>query len=142
MNKLENYCPHLLEGNWAEMLVELKKCHICGKFMLPDYHNYFAKSIFPTYFPIDFDAQLKKAGWGKMSDIKVDDEYICQECAKAGKADFLCVLCKQRKPTDKEKESFGDPPEFLCSDCYETIPAKVWDEKVEELHGLHRYDFE
>ena len=140
--KIEDYCPHLLERNWAEMLVELKKCSICHKLMLPDYPAHFARSIFPTYFPIDFNAQLKKAGWEKMSDVKVDDNYICEECAKSGKADFLCVLCGQRKLTDKIEESFGDPPEFLCSDCYATVSAKIWDDKVEELRDIHRWDFE
>jgi hypothetical protein len=76
------------------------------------------------------------------SNTKVDDKYICKDCEKSGKADFLCVMCESRKHTGKIKESFGDPPEYLCIDCYETATAKKWEEAVEELNQIHRYDFD
>ena len=61
---------------------------------------------------------------------------------KAGKADFLCALCNERKSTDKIQESIGDAPEFLCKDCYDTVSAKIWDDKLDELQEAHRYDYE
>lgn len=76
-----------------------------------------------------------------MTNTLVDDEPICIECEQAGKSDFLCALCKERKRSNKKQESFGDPSEFLCTDCYETKPAKIWDEKVDELVEAHRYDY-
>ena len=148
---IKDYCPHIIDKRldiidkqtrYAEMLVELRVCPICDIYMLPEYKVDYRHSIFPIYIPIDYNAQLKRAGWGKMSSITVDDIYICEECANAGKADFLCALCKERKPSNKEEESYGDPPESLCSDCYETVPAKVWEEKKDELYTEHRYDFE
>jgi len=111
--------------------------------MLPPYKNYhYERSIFPTYHEIDFEHQVKIAAWEIMSDIKVDDKYICQGCADSGKANFLCALCNERKSSNKKQESFGDPPEYLCRDCYESISAKTWDDKEKELSEEHRWDSE
>ena len=141
---IEEYCPKVLEDGYAEMLVKLEKCPICDTNMLAphDERCSYERSLFHLYWRIDFKHQLKNAGWHLMSDIKVDDKYICQDCASAGKANFLCALCGERKPTDKKRDSFGDPPDHLCIDCYESATAKVWNDKVEELEELHRWDFE
>src|SRR3990167_5573450 len=137
---MENYTPKVHEnGRYVEMLIEAKKCSCCEKIMVDKigYH-----SIFPKYLRINQEAQMKAAGFVYSTSTLVDDEPICLECEQAGKADFLCAMCDERKTTDKKHESFGDPAEFLCKDCYETKPAKVWDEKVDELQDAHRYDFE
>ena len=118
---------------YGVMLVQLCQCPCCKQMMFDG---------FPKWFYIELDAQLKRAKWVKKSDIIVDDKHICVTCEKAGKADFLCALCEQRKPTDKLNDSFGDPAEHLCTDCYETVPAIVWDKKVNELQEEHRYDFD
>ena len=136
---MENYTPKIHEnGRYVEMLIEAKKCKCCEKIMVTKlgYH-----SIFPKYMRINQEAQMKAAEFVYSTSTLVDDEPICLECEQAGKADFLCAMCDERKTTDKKQESFGDPAEFLCKDCYETKPAKVWDEKVDELQDAHRYDF-
>jgi len=137
---MENYTPKIHEnGRYVEMLIETKKCKCCEKIMVAKLGYY---SIFPKYMRINQEAQMKAAGFVYSTSILVDDEPICLECEQSGKADFLCAMCDERKTTDKKQESFGDPAEFLCKDCYETKPAKVWDEKVDELQDAHRYDFE
>lgn len=144
-SKLKQYTPEIVysEDNiYALMLVELYKCPICLKYMFVSPNIPWNKRSFPNWFYIDVDAQLKRAGWEKRSDTKVDDEYICCTCDTKGLADFLCCLCGNRKTTDNKEESFGDPPEHLCTECYNTVPAREWDEKVRKLREQHRYDFE
>ena len=123
----------------ATFLLTLKRCGTCNRDMVikPT-----PNTAFPLYWDNDFDSQAKRAGFVQRSRVKVDDRYICIECVEAGKASFKCELCKDRKPSNKEKGIFGDPPEFLCMDCYETVSAKVWNEKEDELLKTHRYDFE
>lgn len=145
MKKIENYVPEIVENKstvYFKMLVEVKKCHLCKKFMMPKANSQFNGGVFPNYIHINQDAQMKMAGFVYSTRIEVDGECICEECKNAGKVDILCAMCEQRKPSDKQQESFGYPPEYLCKDCYETVPAKKWEDKVDELQQSHRYDFE
>lgn len=136
---MEKYTPKIHEdGRYVEMLLEAKKCQCCKKLMIKKDSG----RLFPMYLRINQNEQMKAAGLVYETSTIVDDEPICIECEKSGKASFLCALCEERKPSDKKKESFGDPAEFLCKDCYETVPAKKWDEKVDELQEFHRWDFE
>jgi hypothetical protein len=137
---MENYTPKVHEnGKYVEMLIEAKKCKCCEKIMIPElgYH-----SIFPKFNRINQEAQMKAGGFVYSTSTLVDDKPICLECEQAGKADFLCQLCNERKTSDKKEESFGYPSDFLCKDCYETKSAKIWDEKCNELMRKHQYDFE
>ena len=139
----KDYIPTIINNRYATFLVDIKKCSICNNLMVvKPSQRYFEKNTFPIYYELDFTAQAKRANLHFVSNIKVNDEYICIECAKGGKATFLCVLCNTRKSSNKEKETFGDPPEVLCTDCYETVSAKIWDDKCEQLSAQHRYDFE
>lgn len=136
---MEKYIPKIHEGGrYVEMLLEAKKCKCCNKVMITKETN----NLFPMYYAINQEAQMKAAGLVYITSTLVDDEPICIECEQSGKASFLCALCEERKTTDKKQESFGDPAEFLCKDCYESVPAKKWDEKVDELRESHYWDFE
>ena len=138
---MENYVPKIVENThvvYLEMVVEATKCHLCKKIMLPKTN----RGVFPNYIHMNQEAQMKAAGLVYSTNTLVDNEPICLECEQGGKADFLCAMCEERKISDKKQKQFGDPAEFLCKDCYETKPAKVWDEKVDELQEAHRYDFE
>lgn len=140
---MENYTPKIHEdGRYVEMIIQAKKCPICGKVMIKKVKEYMLDKIFPAYWQMNQVSQAKRAGIVFKSTTKVDDENICEECEKSGKADFLCALCNERKSTDKIQESIGDAPEFLCKDCYDTVPAKIWDDKLEELEEAHKYDYE
>ena len=113
------------------VLLRVKVCPKCGKYIKPEILRYlYGNNMF-------HDPE-----WAENSHVKVDGYPICKECANKNLADFLCELCHTRKPTSKIQESFGDPPEFLCQDCYKTTPAAIWCDKVEDLEGSHRYDFE
>lgn len=136
---MEDYIPKVISNKptYIQMVVEGNVCGICDKTMLPRFGY---GVIFPKWLKIDQDAQMRSAGFVYTSNVLVDDHPICEECEAAGKADFLCALCNQRKSSDKKQEQFGDPAEFLCFDCYNTVPAAVWHKKCDELIKEHQYD--
>jgi len=113
-------------------------CPFCGRPMM-DKCGY---GIFPFYMGNNQESQMKERGVVFRSSATINNKHICVECKKAGKASFKCALCKEMKSSSKEEESFGDPTEYLCKDCYATVPAKEWDEKVERLRKDHQYDWE
>lgn len=138
----DHFTPQKIDMNLYRFTVESTKCVVCRNEMVhaPSTRNW-RKTTFPSYIGNNFEAQAKKAGLELSSDIKVDREYICNKCENEGKADFLCSLCGQRHSVSKVKEQIGDPPEFLCLQCYTTVPAKEWDDKITSLNNEHRYDF-
>jgi len=146
---IEEYKPKIIYDNnshiYGEILIELNRCPICKKIMIYQPRHWRYEDIYPKYNKITLDEQIKKAGWIFESDAHLDgvEEYICEECKEKGLATFKCVLCGERKTFDKEKESFGGyPPDYLCIDCFKSVSAEIWDKKTDELHELHRYDFD
>jgi hypothetical protein len=123
------------------LTAECKYCPICKKKMLPRIlSKYYNESPFPLGF---YESQLKSVGIVLRSDMKLNDNYICIECSESGKAAFDCYLCKGRKSSEKKQESFGiDPTDYLCKDCYNSVPAAQWDKICGELHKDHQYDYE
>lgn len=134
------YTPKIHEsGGYVEMLIKSEKCPCCGKIMIKKDQA----GLFPRKWGTNSqEAQMAEAGLVFWSHVQVDGENICDDCVIFGRADFLCALCGERKNVQKIKESFGDPGEFLCKDCYETAPAKTWIERREYLHEIHEYDFD
>jgi len=140
MNKSE-YVPKIHEQGHELLLVEVlfegKRCPICGKAMVRKYNEF----SFPYGIDSNQDAQMKRAGIVYVSNTKHHGEYICVECEEEGMARFTCALCGKEKKTSKIQEAFGDPTEYLCTDCYETVPAKEWDAKVKKLEDAHQWDW-
>ncbi len=138
--EIECYTPQIIEGGYALMLIQVAACPICKKIMV--YIPKDSYALFPAYCKIQAKAQIERAGWIYMSTIKQDDKNICVECVKAGKVTFFCSICEERKPTSKIQESIGWPPEYMCTDCYETKSAKEWQKHYNALEKDHRYDYE
>lgn len=144
MTEMEEYTPQIIKETdtraYATMLVELVKCPLCGKWMIGTGDRIYGP--FPKYFRISDKAQSKLAGWVQKGhrDYGID-KYICVECEQADKATFTCALCHQQKKSSEIEQSFGDPAEHLCKDCYSSVPAKEWDKRVSELEEEHQYDF-
>ena len=114
--------------------LQTKKCPYCGKQMMG------RSNLFSSLK--DQETQMKKLGVVFISDATKDNQYICVECKEKGIASFICALCGERRSYEDMQESFGDPPEYLCKHCYNTVSAKVWDDKVADLSDIHKYDFE
>ena len=137
------YTPKIIDGKYMLFAAQAEQCPICKKIMVKKLSRYYnEQAFFPAWMEMNQDAQMKRAGLVYVGSVRVDDDVICDECEKAGKVDFKCELCGERKPANKIQERFGDPADFLCKDCYEIIPAKVWDEKCDQLEEEHKYDYE
>lgn len=134
---IENFKSQRI-GQYATFLVQIEECWTCKNNMVKEPSG---QHPFPLHYRFSFDQQRRRAAFTYRSNIKVDNEYICIECEEAGKATFKCALCKERHDSDEKHTSIGDWPEFLCIPCYETVPARVWEDKIEELEEEHRYDF-
>lgn len=132
---MKPYTPTLYYDRYALMLIEVRRCPICGKWMLPDTRN-----PFPTAPDASKETQLKNAGWVKEGRCNINGGYPCVECEQS--ATFVCALCGKEQPGSEIEESFGDPPEYLCKTCYGNVSAKDWAEKKAELRESHRWDFD
>lgn len=127
---------------YVSVLIEAKQCHICKNVMVRKGTAYFNGGHFPNWRDMTLEKQVEAADLRIESRAIVDGHYICQTCCDEGKADFLCALCNIRRPSTEIKQSFGEPAEYLCGTCYNTVPAKIWEEKSDTLTQLHQYDFE
>jgi hypothetical protein len=136
---MNRFKPKKQDGG-AIFMVNTEPCKICKKDMVftPRYPD----RTFPAWIGNNFKAQSKRGGFMTASNIKVDNCWICEECAKSGKATFLCALCNERRPTTEVKEEAGDPPEFLCTPCFKSVTAEKWVDANEKLYNRHRFDFE
>lgn len=123
-------------------MVQIARCPLCKSVMVAPTKT---DGLFPYGLYSGFDEQLALARWKKKVYVgdSGDHEYICSDCVAAGKATFTCALCEKAQPTTQLHKSWGfRPSESMCKTCYETVPAKVWDAKSDELFEKHRYDFE
>lgn len=141
---MKEYTPRLVErcGNslFATMLVQLQICPGCKNPMIVQKKGW--APPFPSRRDNDFEAQALRAGWGFRSSSKINNDYICQGCEAAGQASFTCALCSKEKASDALKTTIGyDPADRLCIDCYRSVSAETWIEKIEELEENHKWDF-
>jgi len=145
---IAEFTPHNLKPNesgskiYMDFALEIKKCPICGNPMMPmlsEWHGHW-----PVWNKLDQKAQMARAGIHKVGAWSVSkDGYICDVCAEQGLDTFTCNLCHEKRTVDLIQVQEGDPPDFLCKVCYESVPAKVWMDKLAELHNKHhRYDNE
>ncbi len=132
------YTPQKNDKGQYLFVLQHEICSKCGRDMVTPPKN---NDVFPYWIGNNFKAQAERAELVIRSSTKVDDFYICCDCEKDGLADFECQLCKKRKTTNKIQKSFGDPADFLCSDCYETVSAKVWDAAKDKLLEKHQHEF-
>ena len=122
--------------------VLLHKCSTCGRWMLNKSAER-ANNVFATEHFELLQEYLALADWRLRSDVTDrNGSEICEQCASEDKGSFECALCGEVRESSQKVRSVGDPPEFLCMVCYETKPAKVWEEKYKELLEAHRYDYE
>jgi len=133
------YQPPGHKDGYVAMLVKAQPCPSCDKTMVHPPHR---RKPFPVFFQLTFEKQLADMGLVIQSQYLRDAEYICTECAEAGKAGFTCALCEEWRSNGTAKESYGDPSEHLCTPCFETVSAKIWQEAKDRLYEEHKYDFE
>ena len=118
--------------------IEVPTCKKCGSLLvLSECKDY---RVFSWLKPAVMQ-QLEKAGVKVQTAIApMNGGPICTECA-GDKSVYECYCCSRKIKEEEIQESFGWPQEHLCKHCYETVPAKTWDELVNELRESHQYDF-
>lgn len=130
-----DYIPEIIRygiTQYAKVLVHIRTCSSCNNLMV-NLDN-------PFLSMLSLESQIKKAGIKPKSNISGVYFYdICQKCADEDVAVVDCALCGLKIKSSQIKESFGDS-DYLCMNCYDTIPAKRWCDKKMELESLHQYD--
>jgi hypothetical protein len=144
---IENFTPEVItEGRhtYGLVLVEIAKCPTCDHFMLKgDLER--LEGFTPYWEKVTITVQAERAGWRWWSwQRNSEGRHICQTCASEGKATFRCSLCKQERSSSQKHTSIGHPDgaDHLCAVCYETVPAKKWQEKYDALSDEHRWDWD
>lgn len=128
---------------YGTMLVGLQRCGGCNKWMVEPLSSH---KPFPFHYQTSFEKQCAAAGWainGYATKSVGDREVpICRACKAADVGSFKCALCEQERKSSQSEEvfGFGDGADHLCKPCYETTPAKAWNEKCDELEKSHQYD--
>lgn len=114
----------------------LEECALCGVLMMPK------RSASAEIFKgtVTLEDQMKANGWVfEGSDLPGTDhdDTVCERCTKAGKITFTCFICKQERTSDLlHEDQYGEPE---CTVCYETMPAKAWDEWQEKQNARNRW---
>ncbi len=135
-SKAASFVPQLLEEGYGIVLVAVSTCAKCSRTMIATGKGY----DFPAFWKAGRTEQLRRADWREKAFVtNADGGALCKECAETDGA-FRCELCKQVRQGEPE-DLFGDPAEYLCTPCFETVPAKTWAEAVSRLMDAHQYDF-
>jgi len=121
-----------------EFKLQVNECPVCKNQMMQKD----TQSLFPSDRLNQTKQMQEKEIVYQSSRFCVDGEPICIKCAEEGKASFICFLCHERQPSNKMKNKYGDPPDYLCIDCFSSVSAKEWNNAETHLHNIHRYDFE
>lgn len=133
---VDSYVPMKHGSGLFAFLVETMPCVVCAKPTIARP----GLGVFPAHYAISFEAQRERAGIEALGDWHDYRQPVCKSCKDLGAQTFECVSCKQKRPLNESKQSFGAPAEHLCNHCWETVPAKRWAVLVEELEEQHRWD--
>lgn len=132
------YIPKKVDTNLYTFFVRTKICPVCKKQMV---RSQLGVVTFGND-PLSFHSQCAAAGI--VLESHAEDEHgnaICKECVDNGRAKFICSLCRRTFPTDMIQKSVGSYlRSHLCKECFNTVSAKEWEDKVQELEENHKWD--
>lgn len=142
---MSEFTPQIIQEDehsaQISLRVRVRKCPICNKLMFPDKegHNNRAWNEL-LWYSADKHQQMKSLRMVSTGEyVPMLEEYICEECTQAGRATFICKLCNHERAINLVQHSWiGDA---LCTVCYESMSAKIWNEKYQELESAHRWDY-
>lgn len=148
-NESGEYVPQVLTRPGQQDLVLLAypvfPCSECGRPTLSQslrhirYTNIWGEAFAPAGDSIK--AQLLRAGLQVEDTADFDGKQVCGECVKAGKVKVRCCHCERETSLDNVQFQAGDPAEFLCRACYESVPAAQYAKLVKEIEERHRHDY-
>jgi len=120
-----------------KMDIRAEECSCCKSTMIQKAN----RGVFPHYFMNNQKEQAKKLGVKFISSFEVDYKTFCEECVEEGKVVFTCFICEDELNTSKIAHGYGDPKEYTCTDCFKSLTAKEYDDKLKELGKKHQWDF-
>jgi hypothetical protein len=139
------FTPHIVRRGHSIVLVafaiEFRLCGVCKTPLLPKAPR---TPLFPTSMWADLSAirQAERAKFRLASEVYHEGDPICTVCAAADTLTVECALCHEQRKASEIKESYGYLSyDYLCTLCYETVPAKQWEAAVERLEEEHKYDY-
>lgn len=137
----ENFTPevHFIPSGYgyATFVLSIRKCPLCNSPMMKKWRM--PETI---YYKLDLKSQMERAGIKFISSSRVNNEHICDECSGKGLSSFTCYICNKTQSSTEIHESYGDPSDYVCKSCYNSIPASKWDKVIDELEKAHQYDFD
>ena len=114
--------------NKISLEVSLNHCHCCNTAMLP--------MLPPEWFQHVAPQASQMAALGvsvQSSETTPEGDRLCVNCEDSEEVKYLCALCHAHKPYSEVETSAGS--RFLCSQCFGTVTAKVWQETIFGLDG-------
>ena len=121
----------------VQMNIRAEECTGCKSLMIQKA----PWGVFPYYFANDQKKQAEHLGVKFISPKEFNSKKYCTECIENGKAEFTCFNCGDKMPTNMIIYSYGESPDFLCSDCFDNLTAREWKVKVDEIEENHKYDY-
>ena len=130
---------------YDKFYLKITECPNCKRKMIDaDYNALY--SAFPFWEKMNFEAQRLRKGFAIRSNQSFDDDkmcgshYWCIDCKD--KIEFKCFNCKEMRLKKDMEYRYGDPPDFLCKFCYETVSAKDWNELIKAIEDNHRWEYD
>lgn len=117
-------------------MLQIYRCEICNRLCM---HS--PVGAFPSYNRNNQEAQMKRAGIVALGYSGTEQEPVCAVCVSENKITITCAICNETRSANDVEERVGSPPEFLCKFCYETVSAKAWQDKMDELRDSHQWDY-
>lgn len=121
---------------YNEFLVPGLECCHCNKWMVSEKLVDAARDIHPWQEGAMME-QLHRKNINIMAEALKNGERLCVPCLVDKAAGVRCYACQKELPGSFFVRIFGNFEIGLCCTCYETMPAKQWNEKVEWLARLH-----
>jgi len=119
--------------------LQIRSCPICDRLMM--YPK--VRGLFPGVAFMQQKDQMKAldiVGVGEAIPGDTWGRHACEICTAEGKVFFECFICKEQRPANERHKDVYH--EAVCNTCYETIPAKQWDEIMDEIDADHKYDYD
>lgn len=125
-----------IQESWGLFALPVSRCSFCKTYTLPKIKGFYENGS----SAMSQAEQMKAAGMRYRGSNFITSDIVCEQCVADGKIHFKCAFCEETRNSELYHDAeYGDP---ICKICYETLTAKEWDEKMKELHEIHRYDYQ
>ena len=150
LNQEGEYIPEILRRAGRDDMILLAfpitRCRECQQLMLPESAQVLQQAnnrgVFYTPKGDSVTAQLQRGAISIDQGYKAGLDHVCGDCINEGKVQVECQACHKQVSLNDTHFKVGDPPEFICRECHETMPAAAYEKMVDQLEQRHQYDYE